>query len=85
MSNVSNLSHSLRDSIEKELLKIENKQYTKTLKNETDKAIKQVLHNCLKPEKFKVNVNPLKDSKMCIEIEFDETQEDNKENRETTK
>ena len=51
MSNASNLSHSLRYSIEKELLKIANKQYTKTLKNETDKAIKQVLHNCLEPEK----------------------------------
>ena len=63
MSNVSNLSHSLKGSIEKELLKIENKQYNKTLKNETDKAIKQVLHNCLEPKKFKVNVTTLKDSK----------------------
>ena len=59
----SNLAHSLKDSLKKELTKSEGKPYKKNLIKKTAKAIKQVLHNCLEPEKFKVNVTTLKDSK----------------------
>lgn len=73
---ISNLAHSLKDSLKKELTKSVGKQYKKNLIKKTAKAVKRVLNDSLQPEKFKINVTPLKDSKLCIEIESVETQEE---------
>lgn len=72
----SNLSNSLKDSLKKELTKSEGKPYKKNFIKKTAKAVKRVLNDSLQPEKFKINVTPLKDSKLFIEIEPAETQEE---------
>lgn len=68
---------SFRDSLEKELTKNEGKRYTKNFMKKTAKAVKQILNNNLQPENFKINVIPLEDSKLYVEIEPTKTEEQN--------